>query len=438
LLKRSILIGVTVAYLVSLACGLVVANVLAQKSYNMYVAPTFESMDRLELDQARRSFQEGGAATLDAYLVRLDHAFGGKHYLLNKDGTDLVSGRSEASLLPKPPDTRHRAYDHGTFHLAQQSDDGQFWFADLGSLHETGPATWAYFAVCIVVTTGLLLFSLLYLVFPLRRIRDALGRFGNGQMTLRIASRREDEIGQVAATFNSMAERVEQSFRTERSLLQDISHELRAPLARLTLAVHLAMQQRPDELTEQIDRNVKKLSALVGEITDFHQRWSAAENPAPPQSVALEEVVKATVQDCELEASTRFISLELNDVPVTLHNARPELIGRVFENLIRNAIIHSPTGGRIQIEMRRNPKEAIVTVRDFGNGVASENLERIFDPFHREQDPQNERSGLGLGLSIARRGMQWHSGTLHAENAVPGLRLIATFTLNSSLGNLMT
>jgi HAMP domain-containing protein len=220
MLKKSLLIGITIAYLVSLASGFVVAHVIAHESYKRYVTPTYNAMDQLELDEARSVLEKGGPAALGAYMVRLDHAFGGHHFLLSKDGTDLVNGTSQAALLPRPPATRYRAYIHGVFHLAQRSNDGLYWLAVLGSENETGPVTWAYFAVCIVVTTGLLLFSLLYLVFPLRRIRDAVNSFGSGHMTMRIISRRKDEIGQLAATFNSMAERIEQSFRTERLLLQ--------------------------------------------------------------------------------------------------------------------------------------------------------------------------------------------------------------------------
>jgi signal transduction histidine kinase len=434
-LRRSILIGVSLAYLISLVSGYFVAQLIAQRSYDRYVSPTFEAMDRLELDEARRTFQEGGQKALAAYMARLDNAFGGKHFLLSRNGVDLTSGESQVALLPASPAGRFRGYIHGVFHLAQVSHDGQFWFAVLGTANETGPATWPYFALCIIVTTGLLLFSLFYLVFPLRHIRDALSSFGNSRMSMRVISRRKDEIGQVAATFNAMAERVEQSFRTERSLLQDISHEVRAPLARLTLAVHLAKQERDDELLKQIETNVKKLSALVGEITEFHQRWSAVENSDPLEAVDLEQVVKDVVRDGTLEAASRSIIIELDAIPVTLRNAKPDLIGRVLENVLRNAIIHSPGGSRIQVQMSRDQQDATVTVRDFGGGVAPDQIERIFDPFYREEKATNERFGLGLGLSIARRGVQWHGGTLRAENVSPGLRLIASFPLNENVTN---
>lgn len=430
--NASILIGVMCAYIASLACGFAVADVLARENYNASVIPTYRAMDELELEESRAALEKGGRQALGAYLNRLDHAFGGHHFLLSREGADLVTGTNRAALLPEAPATRYRARTSGVFHLAQQSSDGRYWFAVLGGRNETGPATWAYFAVCVVVTTLLLLFSLLYLVFPLRRIRDALKSFGDGQMTMRLISRRKDEIGQLASTFDSMAERIEQSFRTERLLLQDVSHELRAPLARLSLAVHLAKQEREDELLRQVETNVRKLAALVGEITDFHQRWSTIENSKPFESIDLKQLLEDSIRESTIEASSRSIRITLETASVVLENARPDLIGRVIENVLRNAILHSQTGSQVDVSLTRNESDAIVSVRDFGRGVSEELLERIFDPFHKGRSPNAEHSGLGLGLSIARRGAQWHGGSLRAENARPGLRLVATFPLGVS------
>jgi two-component system sensor histidine kinase CpxA len=248
-------------------------------------------------------------------------------------------------------------------------------------------------------------------------------------MTMRIRLRRKDEIGQLAATFDSMAERIEQSFRTERLLLQDVSHELRAPLARLGLALHLAKRERNDELLTQVETNVKKLSALVGEITAFHQRWSAVENSEPLANVDLGSMVEQSIRECAIEASSRSIAVTLQAESVELANARPDLIGRVIENVLRNAILHSQAGSRIEVSVTRDEAYGLVRVRDFGPGVSQDLLERIFDPFYTAASSTSEHSGLGLGLSIARRGVQWHGGSLRAQNAFPGLMLIATFPL---------
>jgi two-component system response regulator CpxR len=191
-ITRSVLIGTTLAYLVSLLCGFLVANIISQKSYTYYVTPTFEAMDQLELEEAISTLQHQGPASLGLYLSHLDSAFGGRHFLLSSAGSDLANGGSQLQLLPKPPASRYRAYIHGVFHLARRSQDGQFWFAVVGTANDQGPATWAYFLVLTLVTTGLLLFSLFYLVFPLRRIRNAMVEFGSGEMSRRLPSSRQD------------------------------------------------------------------------------------------------------------------------------------------------------------------------------------------------------------------------------------------------------
>ena len=432
-INRSLLVGVTIAYLLSLLCGFIVASIISRESYKVDVTPTFEAMDQLELEEATSTLQRGGPAALGSYLNHLDRVFGGRHFLLSGSGTDLVVGGSRSSLLPQPPASRYRGYIQGVFHLARRSDDGKFWFAVLGTKNQQGPATWAYFLVCAVVTTGLLLFSLLYLVFPLRRIRNAMVAFGRGELNRRISSSREDEVGQLSMSFNAMAEQIERSFRTERALLQDVSHELRAPVARLKLAVHLAKQDRSDDLLDQIESNAQRLSSLVGEITAFHQTWSTSENDKPLEDVDLDQIVRTVVGESAIEAAMHSVDLSVTSHRVVLQAARPDLISRVFGNILRNAILHSWQGSRIEVFVREDGENAILSVRDFGRGIAPERLERIFEPFFREQSVDGITPGLGLGLSIARRGAQWHGGSLKAENAEPGLRLVATFPLQGSV-----
>jgi signal transduction histidine kinase len=216
-------------------------------------------------------------------------------------------------------------------------------------------------------------------------------------------------------------------------LLQDVSHELRAPLARLSLAIHLAREEHgEDELLSQIESNAQRLASLVGEITAFHQTWSASENDRPLEDIDLDQIVREVVRESTIEAAIHSVELEVTSHRVLLHGARADLITRVFGNILRNAILHSWQGSRIEVCVREDARNAVITVRDYGRGMAPELLERIFEPFYREQNANGATPGLGLGLSIARRGAQWHGGTLSAENAQPGLRLIATFPLQGS------
>jgi signal transduction histidine kinase len=431
--NRSVLIGITLAYLLSLFCGFLVATVISRESYAYYVTPTFEAMDQLELQEATGILAKDGPQALGIYLRHLDEAFGGRHFLLSPSGVNLANrGTQQASLIPKPPASRYRGYIHGIFHLAQRSNDGQVWFVVVGTANEQGPATWAYFLVCALVTTGLLVFSLFYLVFPLRRIRDAMVAFGRGEMGRRVPNRRQDEVGQLSKSFNAMAEQIERSFHSERALLQDVSHELRAPLARLSLAIHLAKAEHGDDLLSQIESNVQRLTSLVGEITAFHQTWSAAENDHPLEIVDLDQLVREVVRESTIEAAMHSVEIGVTSQRVVLRGARPDLITRVFGNILRNAILHTWQGSRIEVCLAEESGNAVLTVRDFGRGLAPDVLERIFEPFYREQSENGAAPGLGLGLSIARRGAQWHGGSLRAENADPGLRLIAVFPLRTS------
>jgi len=430
--NRSVLVGVTVAYLVSLLSGFIVATIISRESYNYGVAPTFEAMDKLELEEAVGIFQKEGPLALSAYLNHLDVIFKDKHYLISANGIDLTNGSSQQPLLMKPLASRFRGFVHGVFHLAQRSEDGRFWLIVVGPANEQQPTTWTYFVVCALVTTGLLLFSLFYLVFPLRRIRDAMVAFGRGEMGRRLPLDRRDEIGQLSNSFNAMAEQIERSFRSERALLQDVSHELRAPVARLSLAVHLAKAERDDELLSQIDSNVQRLASLVGEITAFHQTWSTSENDHPLMDIDLDQLVREVVRESKIEAAMHSVELGVTSRSVVLRSARPDLITRVIGNILRNAILHSWQGSRVEVSLGVDNGNAVIVVRDFGKGMAPELLERIFEPFFREQKAAGSIPGLGLGLSIARRGAQWHGGTLRAENAEPGLKLIATFPLQGS------
>jgi two-component system sensor histidine kinase CpxA len=103
----------------------------------------------------------------------------------------------------------------------------------------------------------------------------------------------------------------------------------------------------------------------------------------------------------------------------------PELLRRAVENVIRNAIRHSPKEAPVQVSLGRNNGQAVVDIRDHGPGVPEEALPRLFDPFYRvENDRGRTSGGIGLGLSIARRAIELHKGTITAKNAAPGLEVV--------------
>ena len=273
------------------------------------------------------------------------------------------------------------------------------------------------------------------IVLPIRRTASTIASFGHGNLSLRIQTRREDEIGQLGRSFNQMAERLERLIQSERRLLADISHELRSPLARLKFAVKLA-RSSPDSnaALDRIERDVNRIACLV---TDILEMTSSEDNPAVQEMspVPLREVVDEVVRDCSIEADPRGCEIEVEgSLSHTLMSNR-ELLRRALENVLRNAIRYSPHGSKVCLTISEANQKALIVVRDYGPGVPAESLGRLFDPFFRVEEARvSNGGGSGLGLSIAKRAVQLHRGSIDAENASPGLRIRITIPMQTTLG----
>jgi two-component system sensor histidine kinase CpxA len=259
------------------------------------------------------------------------------------------------------------------------------------------------------------------LTSPLRRMQKTIERFGRGDFTARVNSRRADELGQLARTVDQMAERIESLLKSQRRLLQDISHELRSPLARLGVAVELGRGGgNHDTAFNRIEREADRLNVLVGELI---QVTRAEGDPAgiATEPLRLDELVRVIVDDVHIEAERHHIELDLNVCEAEMEG-NPELLRRAIENIVRNAIRYSPDGSRVQVTLKRAGALYRVAVRDFGSGVPAEALTQIFDPFYRvEEDRGRTSGGVGLGLAIAKRAVELHHGLIRASNQRPGL-----------------
>jgi len=140
--------------------------------------------------------------------------------------------------------------------------------------------------------------------------------------------------------------------------------------------------------------------------------------------VRLDELVQQLVDDSGIEATARGCELRYEKrEPVTVEGD-PELLRRAVENVIRNAIRYSPRASAVEVSLARSNGKVVVDVRDHGPGVPEEALPRLFDAFYRvESDRGRSSGGIGLGLSLARRAIELHQGTIRARNAGPGLEV---------------
>ena len=295
------------------------------------------------------------------------------------------------------------------------------WFVRL--LGPLGP--WGLLVIAVLIS-GLICFWLARNISrPVQGLRAAGQALGEGRLDSRVSpeiAARGDELGHLAADFNRMAARLEQLVSGQRQLLRDVSHELRSPLARLRVSLALASSAsdpgtRSHNLS-RIEAETERLNHLIGEILDY-ARIAEAVDP-PKQSVDLMELLDDIATSARLEARPRGLRVTLQGPESCRLKADGELLYRALENVVRNALAHSPEGGLVEI--RLTPPDtggdlASLDITDSGPGVPDDQLESIFEPFVRLSEQRGSAgSGGGVGLSIAREAVRRHGGLIRAEN----------------------
>ena len=433
---KSLYVGVLLAMLTTLSLSFVVYHAISTRMQKNTIDPAFDRIDELELESARGALGSGGPKLLSEYLVRLNRVFGGSsHYLLDAHGIDQVSRENRVTLLPPPPRTEWRTRENGHYIRAHQSADGKYWIVAVGVPDRTNIWTFLPYYFLVIGATGLLCWlAWAGVVSPVRKIAASIALFGQGNLSVRVHTKREDEIGQLGRSFNRMAEHLEGLIVSERRLLGDISHELRSPLARLKFAVKLARTSPDSKMAlDRIERDVDRISSLVADILEinFIRSGTAVEGD---EITRAGDIMDEVIRDCQMEAEIRGCRLAVSGRLVGQVRGNRELLRRAVENVLRNGIRYSPEHATIDVSIAEDARVATITVRDYGPGVPEESLARIFDPFFRVEEARDATSGgSGLGLSIAKQAVQVHHGVIVAENASPGLRVRITIPLCATL-----
>jgi two-component system sensor histidine kinase CpxA len=206
---------------------------------------------------------------------------------------------------------------------------------------------------------------------------------------------------------------------SQRRLLRDVSHELRSPLARLRVALELARSNAGPDVASSLDRievETTRLDQMIGQLL-LLERLQAGEHDAEALTFDLSQLVREVVEDAAFEAGPSGAAVELGEAPPLLIDGHPTLLRSAVDNILRNAVRHSPADSVVEVAVSRDERTIEVTVRDSGIGVPDDDLERLFEPFFRVTDSRDRSSGgSGLGLAIARRAIELHGGSLQARN----------------------
>jgi len=276
-----------------------------------------------------------------------------------------------------------------------------------------------------------------YLTKPLFKLGEAAASIAEGRLDTRVdpsLKTRKDEIAGLARNFDFMAERIEALVTGQRRLLGDVSHELRSPLSRLTVALGLAKQGPPEEAAESLERiglEARRLDILIGQLLALTRIDSGVDRGSPVE-FDLTNLVQEVANDGDFEARARNCRVEIRQADACTVSGFEELLRSAVENIVRNAIRHTAAGTAVEISLRVSDSRACLQVRDHGTGVPQGMLTEIFLPFRRVANGNS--AGAGLGLAIAERAVNVHRGKIRAMNAPDG-GLIVEIELQTHAAN---
>ena len=290
-----------------------------------------------------------------------------------------------------------------------------------------------------VITNGVIpgLFTLLLcvglyrlLVVPLNNLREQANAWRADQLNVRLSSgitQRPDELGELARAFDSMSERLQSTVALQQQLLRDLSHEMRTPLSRLRVAC-----DGETDLQRLRDRLIREVDCMQQLVEDTLQlAWQDAERaPMNLEPIEVHALWELLAENASYESGWSPAQLRC-EVPADCWvQGNLNHLAQALENMLRNAIRHSPAEGVVRLGGQREGSYWWLWLEDEGGGVAEEDLERIFAPFSRLDGSRPGDGGFGLGLSIARSAIQRQGGTLWAENGKRGLRLCMRLPLH--------
>jgi two-component system sensor histidine kinase CpxA len=210
--------------------------------------------------------------------------------------------------------------------------------------------------------------------------------------------------------------------------LSTVSHELRSPLTRLSLAAGLLRQCSPEETGEYLDRiefETEQLDKLIAQLLTLSRVESGVDAGLAKEEIDLAGVIQEIAADGNFEARARSCLVCVGPLESCVTTGMPDQVRRSIENVVRNAIRYTKAHSQVQITMRREGKSpmptAVIQVRDYGPGVPDRDLEKIFLPFYRVPSSDGSTSnGTGLGLAITARIIRMHRGAIRAVNAPDG------------------
>ncbi|MEM8659476.1 MAG: ATP-binding protein, partial [Pseudomonadota bacterium] len=258
-----------------------------------------------------------------------------------------------------------------------------------------------------------------------KALQSASRRLAEGDLDtrLQVRDRGGDETDDLARDFNSMAGQLQERMQAQQRLLADVSHELRSPLARLRIACALAQEnpERTRDHLERIELETQRLEDLITQLLTAQSQRLELDAHIDLVSLMQQLCVDANFEGTPEGKRFTFYT----DCREALVESTGDLLRKSFDNILRNALHHTPKDSEVVIELKQADSQYVVTITDSGEGVPESEVEHIFDAFYRTDTARTrETGGYGLGLSIVHRAVSQHGGRVTAENTDSGFRVV--------------
>lgn len=272
------------------------------------------------------------------------------------------------------------------------------------------------------------------IVAPVRAMMLASHRIAEGKNTERVVNGRADELGELAHSFNQMAEKLEQIEAMRRQLIGDVSHELRTPLTAIKGSMEGLMDgilPAETETYQQIHQEAGRLGRLVDDLQEL-SRVEAGAYSMQVRPVDLSIVVDTVVKRLSLQFDERRVALIPNlpaDLPHVL--ADDDRVIQILINLLGNALRHTPANGSVSLSAAAHSEYVHIYVQDTGVGIPSEHLENIFTRFYRVDKSRSRQQGggSGIGLTVAKHLVEAQGGEIWVESEGKGSGATFGFSL---------
>ncbi len=383
--------------------------------------------ERMEIELCGYCLQRGDWEGIQPFVEQWGNLYGQRIILTDANG--IVVADSEGDVLGESyaPDSPGRPLSPpwqtgtiGTLYITPESSSDvglialQILFNEIGRFFIWGGLIGV--AIALVIT---FLLSRRVLA-PVKALTSAARQLGRGDFSQRVQVKDKGELGEMANTFNFMASDLEQAEQLQRNMVADIAHELRTPLSNLRGYLEAVRDGviKPDADTiRSLDEEAALLSRLVDDLQELSLA-EAGELKLVCQAENIGELIKQTVGGLQAQATTKGLSVSV-DLPDRLPavNIDSPRISQVLRNLLENALAHTAEGDAITVIAAQQGNWVEVSVVDTGEGIPAEDLPNIFERFYRvDKSRARTTGGSGLGLTIAKRLVEAHGGTIQAQS----------------------